>query len=79
MALLLQVLLHLGEQGYVFFDGEAAYEAEHLVAVFGVAAAFVGMEEIGVYSAGHEVAGAVRGALEEAAELGVGRVENPRL
>ncbi len=60
VALLLKLLLHLGQLGYVFFDGETAYEAQHLVAIFGVAIAFLGMEEIGVYSARHEVAGAFR-------------------
>ena len=70
------MLLDDGEQGYVFFDGEAAYVAEDEGGVGWGAGAAGGGEEVGVYSALHEVAGAVGGALEEGAELAVGGEED---
>ena len=66
----------LSEEGDVFLDGEAADITEDVVAVVGVAVALGGMEEVGVDAAGHEVAGAVGGVFEEAAEIGVGREEH---
>ena len=63
------------EQGHVFFDGEAAYVAEDEF-VFEGASSAGGVEEVGVYAALHEVAGAVGGAFEEGAEFEVGGEED---
>jgi len=65
-----------GEEGYVLFYREAADVAEDDVAVMECASALGGREDAGVDAALHEVDGPVGGALEEAAELGVGSVDD---
>ena len=76
MTFLLEFCLNLCEEGDIFLDGEAADKAEDMVAVFGIAFAVFGTEEVGIDAARHEEALAAGGALKEGAELGIGREED---
>ena len=65
-----------GEESYVFFDGEATYVAEYEFGFVCGSRAAVGVEEVGVYAALHEVAGCAGGGFELGAEFAVGGEED---